>query len=163
MYILYFGGQKSGKSALAEAKAIELATTKPVYLATYDNSYNDVAMQQRIDDHIDQRREHFETIEQPRDLPQVIEPGKTYLIDCVSMWIFNNIERSQELLMAELEQLFTLDANIVFVLNDVGSGVIPAEKLSRRFVDLSGMLGQFIAKNCDEVFEVKYGLPRQFK
>jgi len=165
MKVLYFGGQKSGKSSLAEAKTLALATTSclPLYIATYDNSFNDPAMQQRIDHHIDYRKQNFETIEQTRDLPQVIKPGQTHLIDCVSMWIFNNIETSQALLLAELEQVCNIEANIVFVLNDVGNGVIPADPLSRRFVDLSGILGQFIAKQCDQVFEVKYGLTNQLK
>ena len=43
MKTLYFGGQKSGKSNLAEKKALALANEKkPYYIATYDNSFNDV-------------------------------------------------------------------------------------------------------------------------
>jgi len=163
MKTLYFGGQKSGKSSLAEEKARTLATSRPVYIATYDNSFNDSSMQQRIDRHISDRNQYFNTIEQPRNLPDVVTVGNTYLIDCVSMWIFNNIDQEEATLKDELAQLFNLECNIVFVLNDVGCGVIPADPLSRRFVDLSGIIGQFIAKHCDEVFEVKYGLTNQLK
>ena len=49
MKILYFGGQKSGKSTLAEAKALSIATDKPYYLATYDTSFGDDEMSLRID------------------------------------------------------------------------------------------------------------------
>jgi adenosylcobinamide kinase/adenosylcobinamide-phosphate guanylyltransferase len=163
MKVLYFGGQKSGKSSLAEEKARALTTSRPMYIATYDNSFNDLSMQQRIDRHISDRNQYFNTIEQPRNLPDVVTGGNTYLIDCVSMWIFNNIDQDEESLKNELAKLFSLECNIVFVLNDVGCGVIPADSLSRRFVDLSGIIGQFIAKHCDEVFEVKYGLTNQLK
>jgi len=55
------------------------------------------------------------------------------------------------------------DANIVFVLNDVNSGVIPFDKESRSFVDRSGVIGQRLASFCDEVYEVKLGLPLRLK
>ena len=50
MKIFYFGGQKSGKTKAGIKKALELSThKKPYYVATYDNSYNDSSMQERID------------------------------------------------------------------------------------------------------------------
>ena len=57
MTILYYGGQKSGKSRLAETKALELAHgNKPYYVATYDNSYGDSEMHARIARHPTQLR-----------------------------------------------------------------------------------------------------------
>ena len=88
MKILYFGGQKSGKTSVASSKALELAIDeKPYYVATYDNSYNDSSMQDRIDKHLKDRVDDFLTIEEPKDLSKVIEDKKTYLVDCVSMWL----------------------------------------------------------------------------
>ncbi|MBD3806875.1 bifunctional adenosylcobinamide kinase/adenosylcobinamide-phosphate guanylyltransferase [Sulfuricurvum sp.] len=113
MKILYFGGQKSGKSSLAETKALALATDKPYYLATYDHSFGDDEMKMRI--------------------------------------------------VSEIETLGEIDANIVFVLNDVGSGVIPNDPISRRYVDLSGIIAQALARCCDEVYEVKLGLEKRLK
>ncbi len=55
--ILYYGGQKSGKSRLAEKKALELASKKPYYVATYNNSHNDSEMVNRIEQHRRSRRE----------------------------------------------------------------------------------------------------------
>jgi adenosylcobinamide kinase/adenosylcobinamide-phosphate guanylyltransferase len=53
MKIFYFGGQKSGKTKAGIKKAMELSTNKkPYYVATYDNSYNDSSMQERINKHI---------------------------------------------------------------------------------------------------------------
>ncbi|MDP3292710.1 MAG: bifunctional adenosylcobinamide kinase/adenosylcobinamide-phosphate guanylyltransferase [Sulfuricurvum sp.] len=163
MKILYFGGQKSGKSSLAEAKALAIATAKPTYLATYDHSFGDSEMGERIDKHRSSRGEEFITLEESRDLSRVIEPHQTYLVDCISMWILNRMNESEEELTREIEALGRVDANIVFVLNDVGSGVIPNDPISRRYVDLSGIIGQTLARICDEVYEVKLGLERRLK
>ncbi len=156
--VLYFGGQKSGKSRLAEQKALELSDSEPYYIATYNNSYGDNEMTKRIEKHQLQREDSFITIEEQNDLTKVIEDNNTYLIDCLSMWILNNIEKSENELIEQLEQLKQANANIVFVLNDVNSGIIPFEKETRKFVDLSGIIGQYIASICDEVYEVKLGL-----
>lgn len=163
MKILYYGGQKSGKSSLAESKALEISSDKPYYLATYDHSFGDDEMGVRIDKHRSSRGEEFITLEESRDLSRVIEPHRTYLVDCISMWILNRQGESEEVLVAEIEALGAIDANIVFVLNDVTSGVIPNDPISRRYVDLSGIIGQTLARICDEVYEVKLGLERRLK
>jgi len=163
MKILYFGGQKSGKSTLAEAKALSLSLSKPYYIATYDKSFDDNEMKTRVLKHQNQREEKFITIEEPLDLVSKIAEGNTYLVDCISMWILNSIKKDEEYLIKELEKLKNIDANIVFVLNDVNSGVIPFEKESRKFVDLTGIIGQKLASLCDEVYEVKLGLESRLK
>lgn len=163
MKSFYFGGQKSGKSSCASKKALMLASAKPYYIATYDNSYEDKAMQDRVNRHIKQRAEEFITIEEPKDLTKVIKPKQTYLIDCMTMFILNNLENGYEFMEKQLEKLFKIDCNIIFILNDINNGVIPIDKYSREFVDISGLIGQFLAKNCDEVIEVKYSLERKLK
>ena len=164
MKIFYFGGQKSGKTKAGIKKALELTLDKkPYYVATYDNSYNDSSMQERIDKHIIERSDDFLSIEEPKDLTKVIDKNNTYLVDCVSMWLFNNLENSEESLKQQLREIFKIDANIIFILNDVSCGVIPLDKESRRFVDFSGLIGQELAKLCDEVYEVKYGIERRLK
>jgi len=163
MKILYFGGQKSGKSTLAEAKSLELSNSKPYYIATYDNSYGDKEMDTRIQKHQNQREEKFITIEETKDLTKVIKDDNTYLIDCISMWLLNHIETSEEELIKQINFLQKSKANIVFVLNDVNSGVIPLEYQSRRFVDMTGIIGQKLASICDEVYEVKLGIGVQIK
>ncbi len=163
MKILYFGGQKSGKSTLAESKTLELGTSKPYYLATYDRSFDDSEMKTRVLKHQNQREEKFITIEEPKNFVSKIQNGKTYLVDCISMWILNNIEEDEQKLINELNRLKDIDANIVFVLNDVNSGVIPFDKESRKFVDLTGIIGQKLCSICDEVYEVKLGLHSRLK
>ncbi len=160
--ILYFGGQKSGKSLLSEKKTLEISQGKPYYIATYDNGFGDGEMENRIEKHKLQRKEQFITIEETKDLLKVIKEEETYLVDCLSMWILNNMENEQEM-FRQIESLKGCDANIVFVLNEVTSGVIPFEKESRKFVDLTGTVGQKIVQICDEVYEVKFGLEKRLK
>jgi len=166
MFILYFGGQKSGKSKLAEKKAIQLAkktTNKPFYIATYDNSYFDNEMIKRVNTHKKQRKNNFITIEETKNLPKVIKENETYLVDCISMWILNNINKDDNEVIKQIKKLKKLNTNIVFVLNDVNSGVIPLDKMSRNFVDTTGIIGQKIAKMSDEVYEVKLGIAQKIK
>jgi adenosylcobinamide kinase/adenosylcobinamide-phosphate guanylyltransferase len=160
MKILYFGGQKSGKSSLAEKKALTLSTKKPTYIATYHDSYADSEMQERIAKHQAQRQGKFITIQEPKNLADVIQKD-TYLIDCVSMWILNLMD--EQALLSQLKTIANKEANIIFVLNEVTSGVIPMDKESRKFVDLTGIIGQKLTEICDEVYEVKFGLEIRHK
>ena len=162
--IFYFGGQKSGKTKAGSKKALELAQdSKPYYVATYDNSYGDVSMNERINRHISERKDDFICIEEAKDLTKVVESNNTYLIDCVSMWLLNNLLKSEDELKQQLRTICKIDANIIFILNDVSCGVIPIDTESRKFVDFSGLLGQELASLCDEVYEVKYGIERRLK
>ena len=164
MNILYYGGQKSGKSLLAEQKALELSNDiKPYYIATYDNSYNDAEMRVRIKMHRKQREDRFLSIEEPLHPSHHIQTGGTYLIDCMSMWLLNTLEESIDAVIKEVENICAKDAHIVFVLNDVSSGIIPIDPLSRDYVDRSGIVGQKLAALCDEVYEVKLGIALRLK
>ena len=162
--IFYFGGQKSGKTKAGSKKALDLAqNSKPYYVATYDNSYGDISMNERINRHISERKDDFICIEEAKDLTKVVEANNTYLIDCVSMWLLNNLLKSEDELKQQLRTICKIDANIIFILNDVSCGVIPIDTESRKFVDFSGLLGQELASLCDEVYEVKYGIERRLK
>ena len=163
MKVLYFGGQKSGKSSLAESKTLEISSSKAYYIATYDSSFQDSEMRQRIQKHKNQRKDNFITIEETTDIASIIKPNQTYLIDCMSMWILNTLDKPIESLLDMIDSISKIDANVVFVLNDVSSGVIPIDRQSRQFVDRSGIIGQALAKICDEVYEVKLGLGIKLK
>jgi adenosylcobinamide kinase/adenosylcobinamide-phosphate guanylyltransferase len=164
MKILYYGGQKSGKSHLAELHTLELAgNRKPLYIATYNNSYNDPEMAERIRRHRERRKENFITVEEPFNLPAAVLPGSCCLIDCLSMWILNNIENDENTLISQIEQLGKTDADIVFVLNNIGTGIIPPNQLSRKYVDYTGIAGIKTAEICDQVFEVTLGMKKRLK
>ena len=166
MKVLFFGGQKSGKSTLGEKYALKLAPPHtPIYIATYDNSYKDLEMAERINIHQNRRLNFFKTIEEPLNLPGVIKSGNTYLIDCMSMWILNHLckENNPQIPFDQIDTIAQINANIIFILNNVNSGIIPPEQLSRKFVDNTGILGAKLASICDEVYTVTLGIPQQIK
>lgn len=162
MKVLYVGGQKSGKSRLAEQKALGMSEDKPYYVATYNNHFGDKEMQERLTQHQQRRQTQFITIEEPFLLEDVMREKGVYLVDCLSMWILNHLESVEEM-ERQLDVVLALDVDIVFVLNDVNAGVIPQTALSRSFVDLSGMVGQKVAAACDEVYEVVVGIEKRIK
>ena len=162
--ILYYGGQKSGKSRLSQQRALELSnSSKPYYIATYNSNYYDNEMINRISKHKIERENKFITIEETQNLAKHINSGKTYLIDCISMWILNSIDKTEHELIRDIEKLSKIDANIIFVLNNLNEGIIPIDKESRKFIDLTGIIGQKLASICDEVYEVKLGLTQRLK
>lgn len=163
MKVLYFGGQKSGKTSLALAHTKELSVNKPFYIATYIDNYDDAEMKRRVLKHKEERVDRFFTIEEGVELSKVIKKGETYVVDCLSMWILNSMEKEEEYLIKKIEELFLIEANIVFIINDVSRGVIPLDKVSRRFVDLTGIVGQRVAALCDEVYDVNFGIKRRIK
>jgi len=162
--ILYYGGQKSGKSHLAEKRALSLARDKkPYYIATYNNLYIDSEMERRVLKHKLKRADSFITIEESFDFIKYIKEDNTYLIDCISMWILNLLTKSEKELISYIDKLNNIDTNIVFVLNSVGEGIVPLTKDSRKFVDLTGLIGQKIASMSDEVYDVKLGIAQRLK
>ena len=164
MKALFIGGIKSGKSFLAEEYTLHHAQTNPYYLATTE--FIDEEMSKRIEAHKLQRAENFITLEEPINLATIIEKqDDIVLVECVSMWINNMLYREKEYEEIEAEMLKVLHLNkeIVFVLNDVGAGIIPDNALARKFVDTSGKISQLIAKECKEVFHVIAGISRQIK
>lgn len=164
MKILFIGGQKSGKSRLAEKRAKELAAIKPFYLATAEVMDDEFAQRVRL--HKEQRQDEFITLEEPLKIVEAIEKKTTdtVLVDCLTLWLNNMLYHQNEAaIFEELEKLLALPQIIVMVLNDVGSGIIPNNKLAREFVDLSGKVSQIIAASSDEVYYCSCGLSLQMK
>jgi adenosylcobinamide kinase/adenosylcobinamide-phosphate guanylyltransferase len=84
-----------------------------------NSNYNDNEMINRISKHKIERENKFITIEETQNLAKHINSGKTYLIDCISMWILNSIEKTEHELIRDIEKLSKIDANIIFVLNNL--------------------------------------------
>jgi adenosylcobinamide kinase/adenosylcobinamide-phosphate guanylyltransferase len=165
MKILFTGGVKSGKSRLAEAYILEQAGgSQPYYLATTE--FLDDEMRERISVHQQRRQDSFLTIEEPVRLLQALQqcPGPV-LVECVSMWLNNQLFRgvTEADILAELEAAMQLPRTLVLVLNEVGLGIIPDNALARQYVDLSGRAAQLIAAYCERVFFCSAGLKLQMK
>lgn len=164
MKALFIGGMKSGKSRHAEEFALKHAHTKPFYLATTE--FIDKEMQQRIEIHKLQRGDSFITLEEPLKLSQSISKcDDIVLVECISIWMNNMLHHKFELqeIEEETKRLLSLPNDMVFVLNDVGSGIIPENPLARKFIDINGKISQLIAAECDEVFFTIAGIATKIK
>ena len=163
MKILFIGGVKSGKSRLAEKRALELCDT-PVYVATTE--IMDDEMNERVNHHKMQRDTRFTLIEESvRIAEKIKDESSLVLVECVSMWLNNMLyyNKTQEDIFIELQKLLDQKGDRIFVLNDVGSGIIPIDALSRTFVDLSGLIAQKIAQDADEVYHCIAGIKTRIK
>ncbi len=164
MKTLFIGGIKSGKSRLAEAYILSATTDKPYYLATTE--FIDNELHQRIATHQQQRQDKFITLEEPLQLYEALKdrPGSV-LIECVSMWLNNMLyhQKTEALVFQELAALLSLPNELVFVVNEVGMGVIADNPLARQYVDLSGKVAQLLAAQCNQVYFCTAGLKMQLK
>ena len=164
MKTLFIGGIKSGKSTQAEKYTLKLSKEKPIYLATTE--FVDEEMAQKIQEHKQNRKSYFVTVEEPLALADVIaKQESTVLVECVSMWINNMLyhQKSYEEMLLEMQKVLALKQDIVFVFNDVGASVVSENILAREFVNISGKLSQFIASECDEVYHTIAGIASRIK
>lgn len=164
MKTLFIGGIKSGKSRLAESYILKQAKQKPYYLATTE--LIDDEMRERITAHQQRRQDRFTTLEEPIQLLNTLKNcASTVLIECVSMWLNNRLyhHHNEAQILQELSDCLQLPNDLVFVLNEVGLGVIPDNPLSRQFVDLSGKAAQLLGEHCDQVFFCSAGLTLRLK
>lgn len=165
---LILGGARSGKSALAEQRALQSGLSV-VYIATA--MPGDAEMATRIAHHQARREPNWNTIEEPLHLSRVLSeqarPGQCVLVDCLTLWLSNLLAESEEILQAEqtalLEALPGLPGEIILVTNEVGMGIVPLGELNRRFVDEAGRLHQQLANICDRVTLLVAGLEQRLK
>lgn len=177
---LITGGSRSGKSSYAER--IYDGDNDVLYIATA--IVTDPEMEERIELHKENRNKNWETVEQFKNLDQVIKntSKKNILLDCVTVMVTNLIfdrnPHAEDLTfdeVAELEkdiikEFDTLIAevrkqgkNIILVTNEVGYGLVPEYRLGRIFSDIAGRLNQRIASLCEAVYFVSCGLPLKLK
>lgn len=173
--ILATGGSRSGKSGYTQSLA-ESLPGKRAFVATCPRpSPADLEMQERVIRHQQDRLgNEWETIEEEVDLQRVLKgypEVDVLLIDCLTLWLSNMIHCSQDLnedtitgICQEFIQLSKQRrGTVIFVTNEVGSGIVPENALARKFRDLSGRCNQAIAKGADEVIFFSCGLPLYLK
>ncbi len=161
--ILVLGGSRSGKSRLAERLAGEL---QPVtFVATSLRDDADPEMVARIERHRANRPEGWVTMEVPRDLegvlPTLAAGEGAAVIDCLTLWISNLMlglgggpALGDEAILETVVRTAEMArgrARIIWVSNEVGSGIVPANPLARRFADVQGWANQRLAAACDAV------------
>ena len=164
MKTLFIGGVKSGKSRLAEHYMLSRTSCQPIYLATTECL--DEEMRSRIAVHKQRRKNAFVTIEEPVNLLATLQTcARPVLIECVTLWLNNMLYHgyAEHMILQELAAVLALPGDMVFVLNEVGFGIIPDNALARQFVDLSGKAAQMLGQGCDEVFFCSAGLSLAMK
>ena len=163
---LVLGGAASGKSSWAEDLIVP-AYQNPVYLATAQAW--DAEMQAKIDRHRSARGDVWDTVEAPLDLAPALaaaQQDQAVLLDCATLWLTNHLLAEHDLVAQTrnlLEALAACRAPVVVVSNEVGSGIVPDNALSRRFRQAQGELNQRLAARAGLVVAVMAGLPLVLK
>lgn len=167
MKVLFIGGIKSGKSLHAEQYCLDICPEqRPIYLATCE--FFDQEMAERISAHQQQRGDRFNCIEEPLQLVKKIASfasDQVVLIDCLSMWLNNMLyhKKTELEIFEQLHTLSKLPQSIIMVINEVGCSVVADNPETRRFVDLSGKISQYLARQCDQVYLITAGIHQQLK
>lgn len=174
--IFVTGGSRSGKSRYAESRAARLTGAR-TYIATCPVIDQELA--QRIARHKEQRAgQGWQTIEEPLELAQALNrcrDSAVVLVDCLTLWI-NNLLYAAEQRKEQLseEQIAALcrqvaeesrkgERTVIFVTNELGMGLVPADPVSRHYRDLAGRCNQELAVQADEVVLVVSGCPSVLK
>lgn len=173
--ILATGGSRSGKSEYTQNIAESLPGKRAFVATCPAPSEEDPEMLERVVRHQQDRLgADWDTIEEELDLQRVLR-GYTdvniLLIDCLTLWISNLIHHKSDIsedgITTICQELIHLSkqrqGTVIFVTNEVGSGIVPANGIARKFRDLSGRCNQAIAKGADEVIFFSCGLPLYLK
>ncbi|QDO94421.1 bifunctional adenosylcobinamide kinase/adenosylcobinamide-phosphate guanylyltransferase [Formosa sediminum] len=157
------GGQRSGKSEYGEEIALSL-DDKPTYLAT--SKCWDDEFRKRIEIHKNRRTSNWTTIEETLHLSQTTTVNKVLFIDCITLWLTNVMDYfkydpdlSFDFVVKEWNVLCEKNNIVIAITNEIGLGVIPMEKATRKFVDLQGKVNQYIAKKATKVDFMVSGIP----
>jgi len=166
--VLVTGGARSGKSSYA----LELAKNalKPCFIAT--GWAGDAEMNERIAKHQAERGEHWSLIEVKTELAQAIETAEKsgadfILVDCLTLWTSNLLMEDCNNFEAKAKEVVqmtnSIQTPVVFVTNEVGLGIVPENKLARKFRDAAGTVNKIIAANADSVVLSVCGIPLKIK
>ena len=165
---LILGGVRSGKSRFAQTLA-QRTLLPVVYLATA--TPGDEEMRERIARHRAQRPSSWRTVEEPLELApalQRIAERHCVVVDCLTLWLTNlllleDAVRAESAIEQFCDVLPASPHELVLVSNEVGSGIVPANALARRFSDTAGALHQRLAILCDRVVLMVAGIPQYLR
>jgi len=168
---LILGGSRSGKSSHALALANQVPGDRKIFMAT--SVPTDGEMQERVEKHIQERGDSWQTAEVPVDIPEKIEllapDVDVILVDCLTLWVsnllFNELDSQKIFEKTELltHVLKKTACPVIMVSNEVGSGIVPENALARKFRDMAGFVNQKVAAASDRVTLVVAGIPMGIK
>ncbi len=178
---LIIGGARSGKSRYAVQLARE-KVEKVLFVATAQAG--DEEMRQRIEEHRKARPAAWRTLEAQNDVGRKIQQGMgdtaVVIVDCIALLVNNVLSRHYRVsgrnkepkaigkaVEDEINGLIACfrqaEADFIVVSNEVGTGIVPADKISRLYRDLLGRANQMLAQHADEVLLMVAGIPLKLK
>lgn len=167
------GGARSGKSTLAQ-KMGEEAGGEVLFVATAEAGDED--MKARIDAHQRSRPAGWHTLEATHDLGlQILQQARTantIIIDCITLLVSNIFQlhdwkEDAELMETAVRKEITgiincmeaVPAHFIIVSNEIGLGIVPADRVSRIYRDVLGRANQLLANHADTVYLLVAGIP----
>lgn len=179
--IFITGGVRSGKSAFAEQVAAKMGTEKHYYYVATGVAF-DEEMKNRIARHQEDRKQqelNWVTAEMQVEVPEQLQHlGKrdVVLFECVTTWLSNVLYKSEdslarretihnciETLQKQLLAWQAQGATIIIVSNEVLDELPSHYEEVNLYRKLLGELHQWLAKHCDEAYEVQFQLVQRWK
>jgi adenosylcobinamide kinase / adenosylcobinamide-phosphate guanylyltransferase len=164
------GGCRSGKSR----HALELADAvggKKAFIATCIPQ--DAEMRHRVRCHQAERGVEWTAVEAPLDLPGVLtrsaREADVVLADCLTLWVSNLLmsDEADDVVIDACDRLVQAMAAapcpVIVVSNEVGTGIVPENRLARRYRDEVGRVNQQVAACADRVVWMVAGIPVTIK
>lgn len=152
---LLLGGARSGKSRLA----VELAATwKGPVVVVATGEPRDEEMRERIERHRRSRPAEWDTIEDPLELERALSSvpdGSCVIIEDLTLWTSNLLlggSPEEEIARRNRAAAVTVASRLapaIAVSNEVGSGIVPDNRLARRYRDLLGDVNRIWAEAAD--------------
>jgi adenosylcobinamide kinase/adenosylcobinamide-phosphate guanylyltransferase len=161
---LITGGARSGKTryALQDVDGVGPWT----YIATAE--LLDDEMRERAARHRQERDGRWRTIEEPLDVAsRLLELSGLVVVDCLTLWLSNWMLRDEAHIQAQIDSLCSAlsdaQCQVRAITNEVGSSIVPENRLARRFRDWSGLMNQRVAATADSVYLMVCGIPTRVK
>ena len=122
-----------------------------------------------MDRHRQERDDSWTTLEIPMDLNDAITDNRStadvILVDCLTLWISNLLMETEDInqIRQDVDKLAeTVKASpnaVILVSNEVGTGIVPENRLARLYRDLAGWTNQAMAAACSQVVWTVAGIP----
>ena len=120
-----------------------------------------------------------------KEMGHILEEADAILFDCITMYVNNilmdhmkgitvetlgvsDLTTLQQELERDLDLMFdrissVSDKEIIFVSDELGMGIVPANAMSRVYRDLVGLANQYVAKRADRVYLSIAGITMELK
>lgn len=173
---LVLGGARSGKSEFAEQLMHKSNLPRKGYIAT--SQVLDDEMRYRVIVHQERRPSDWKTYEVMHGagsmMEEILAGSDAVLFDCITMYVNNllmdhlknaeretlsvtDLEELRAALTEDLDRMFSVISRvqgkeIIFVSDELGMGIVPANAMSRVYRDLVGLANQYVARRAAHAY-----------